>query len=92
MKYVIVRPGGLKNDPASGAGVLTEDNSVCGAIRRDDVAELIVQCLFSSKTSNLVTILPPLHTPFNQGLIVQVLSAVDKDMLFLTPKFDVFRP
>ena len=45
MPFVIVRPGGLKTEPATGTGVLTEDTSICGAIHREDVASLVVKCV-----------------------------------------------
>ena len=54
MKFTIIRPGGLKNDPASGNGVLTENNKVCGAINREDAAGLIVRALFSDNADNKV--------------------------------------
>lgn len=54
MDWVIVRPGGLKSDGATGTGVLTTDVSVCGAIQREDVASLVEQCIFSDKTKNIV--------------------------------------
>ena len=49
MEYVIIRPGGLKSEPATGKGVLTEDTSVCGSITREDVAELVAKCLWSDE-------------------------------------------
>ena len=55
MKYTIVRPGGLKNEPATGRGVLTTDITVCGAISREDVADLVVKALFSEKTDSQVS-------------------------------------
>lgn len=54
MEFVIVRPGGLKTEPATGKAVLTEDNTVCGGIHREDCADLIVDCIFSSKAKNKV--------------------------------------
>ena len=45
MDFVIVRPGGLKTEPATGTAVLTEDTSICGAIHRADVAALVVRCV-----------------------------------------------
>jgi NAD(P)H-binding len=54
MEYTIVRPGGLKSEPATGQGVLTEDASVCGAVHREDVAQLVVQALFSDAAANKV--------------------------------------
>lgn len=50
MEWTIVRPGGLKNEPGTGGGLLTESRSVCGAISREDVAELVVEALFSPNT------------------------------------------
>ena len=54
MQFTIIRPGGLKTQPATGRGVLTEDSNVCGAIHREDVADLLVHALFSNKTNNKV--------------------------------------
>lgn len=54
MQFTIIRPGGLKTQPATGKGVLTEDVGVCGAIHREDVADLLVHALFSEKTNNKV--------------------------------------
>ena len=54
MSFTIIRPGGLKNDPASGKGVLTENTKVCGAINREDAAGLIVKALFAAKADNKV--------------------------------------
>lgn len=54
MKWVIIRPGGLKTEAPTGKGVLTEDKRVCGAITRSDVAELVVKALRSDKTDNKI--------------------------------------
>ena len=54
MQWTIIRPGGLKSEPATGKGILTEDRSICGAINREDVAELVVKALFSDKTDGKV--------------------------------------
>jgi len=54
LEFVIVRPGGLKSEPKTGSGVLTEDTSVCGAIHREDVAALVCQCLFKDKANGKV--------------------------------------
>lgn len=43
--YTVIRPGGLKSEPATGNGVLTEDYKVAGTIHRADVAQLVCQCL-----------------------------------------------
>ena len=61
--YTIIRPGGLKSEPGTGNGVLTEDTSVCGAIHREDVASLLVQALFSSAADNKVCVLLMLVWP-----------------------------
>ncbi|MEA5582393.1 SDR family oxidoreductase [Nodularia harveyana UHCC-0300] len=45
--YTIIRPGGLKSEPATGNGILTEDPGVVGTIHRPDVAELVCRCLNS---------------------------------------------
>lgn len=52
MAWTIIRPGGLKNEAGTGNGVLSEDKSICGAISREDVADLVVKALFSSKADN----------------------------------------
>ena len=52
LTYTIVRPGGLKSEPATGNGVFTLDPSIGGIIHRADVAELIVQCINNSKSYN----------------------------------------
>ena len=53
MTYTIIRPGGLNNAPATGAGVLTADARVCGAVGREDVAELVTKAALSAKTDNM---------------------------------------
>lgn len=45
--YTIIRPGGLKSEPPTGNGVLTEDHRVSGTIHRADVAQLVCRCLQS---------------------------------------------
>lgn len=47
LDWTIIRPGGLKSEPATSEAVLTEDTSVSGVINREDVANLVVQCLGS---------------------------------------------
>jgi hypothetical protein len=54
MAYTIIRPGGLKSEPATGNGVLTSDASVCGSITREDVANVVIKALLSNKTDNQV--------------------------------------
>ena len=55
MQWTIIRPGGLKSEPATGSGILTEDRSVCGAINREDVADLVVKALFSDRADGKVS-------------------------------------
>ncbi|MDB9509749.1 SDR family oxidoreductase [Kamptonema animale CS-326] len=52
--YTIIRPGGLKSEPATGNGVLTEDYQISGMIHRADVAQLVGQCVVSDRTNNKV--------------------------------------
>lgn len=54
MDFTIIRPGGLKSEPGTGTGVLAEDPGVCGAIHREDVADLVIKALFSPKAANKV--------------------------------------
>lgn len=52
LTYTIIRPGGLKSEPATGNGVLTEDPQVAGTIHRADVAKLVCQCLHSERANH----------------------------------------
>lgn len=52
LTYTIIRPGGLKSEPATGNGILISDPSVGGLIHRSDVAALIVACVQNSKSYN----------------------------------------
>ena len=52
--WTIIRPGGLKSEPATGSAVLTEDNTVLGVIHREDVASLVVSALDSPNTERRV--------------------------------------
>ena len=54
MEFVIVRPGGLKSEGASGNGVVSEEERIVGAITREDTAKLVVKALFSDKTSGKI--------------------------------------
>ena len=71
MIYTVIRPGGLKSEPATGNGILTEDCRVAGSIHRADVAQLVCQCLVSDAANN------------------KVVSAVDKQMVYGNPEFEV---
>ncbi|MBD2595041.1 SDR family oxidoreductase [Nostoc spongiaeforme FACHB-130] len=54
LTYTIIRPGGLKTEPATGNGVLTEDTRIVGSIHRADVAQLVCRCLNSDRTNNKI--------------------------------------
>lgn len=54
MSWVIIRPGGLNNEAATGRGILTESRQVCGAISRSDLAELVVKALVSGATDKKI--------------------------------------
>ena len=49
LDYTLIRPGGLRNGPATGTGMMTEDY-VEGSINRADVGLLIVQALEDAAT------------------------------------------
>lgn len=49
LPYTIVRPGGLKSEPATGNALLTADPTIAGSIYREDVADLVCQCLQSDR-------------------------------------------
>lgn len=54
LNYTVIRPGGLKSEPATGNGVLTPDPSISGTIHRADVAALVCQCLHSQQADRRV--------------------------------------
>lgn len=54
LTYTVIRPGGLKSEPATGNGVLTADPRVAGIIHRADVAQLICRCLNSERTNDRI--------------------------------------
>ena len=54
LTYTIIRPGGLKSEPATGNGVLTEDPRIAGTIHRADVAGLVCRCLDSEGANNKI--------------------------------------
>ncbi|MEM9924857.1 MAG: SDR family oxidoreductase [Cyanobacteria bacterium P01_D01_bin.50] len=54
LNYTVIRPGGLKSEPATGNGILTEDPRIAGTIHRADVAQLVCSSLNSEKTNNKV--------------------------------------
>jgi nucleoside-diphosphate-sugar epimerase len=54
LTYIIIRPGGLKSEPATGNGILTENPKISGIIHRADVAHLVMRCLQSDAANNKV--------------------------------------
>ncbi|MEL6456797.1 MAG: SDR family oxidoreductase [Cyanobacteria bacterium J06621_15] len=54
LTYTVIRPGGLKSEPATGNGILTEDPKIAGTIHRADVAQLVCKSLNSEITNNKV--------------------------------------
>lgn len=54
LTYTIIRPGGLKSEPATGQAILTENHHVSGMIHRPDVAQLVCQCLASEKANGKI--------------------------------------
>lgn len=55
MNWTIIRPGGLKTEPATGKAILTEDvTRAIGSIHREDVADLVVQALNSPNTEKKI--------------------------------------
>ncbi|MBN3944181.1 MAG: SDR family oxidoreductase [Nostoc sp.] len=54
LTYTIIRPGGLKSEPATGNGVLTEDPHIIGSINRADVAQLVGRSLNSDRANNKI--------------------------------------
>jgi len=52
--WTIIRPGGLKSEPATGTAIVSEDNLAIGTIHREDVADLVVKVLTSSKTQKKI--------------------------------------
>jgi uncharacterized protein YbjT (DUF2867 family) len=55
LDYTIVRPGGLKAAPPSGALVVSGENTLNkGEVSRDLVASVCIQALFAAKSANRV--------------------------------------
>lgn len=54
LTYTVIRPGGLKSEPATRNGVLTIDPTVAGSIHRADVADLVYRCLQSDRARNQI--------------------------------------
>jgi len=54
LTYTIIRPGGLKDLPSTGDGMLTEDITVGGDIHRSDLGIITAQAIDDAKTFNKV--------------------------------------
>jgi uncharacterized protein YbjT (DUF2867 family) len=54
LTYTVIRPGGLKSEPATGNGLLTADPRIAGTIHRADVAQLVCRCLNAAKANNQI--------------------------------------
>ena len=54
MNWTIIRPGGLKSEPATGTAILTENKMAIGSIHREDVAALVIKALNSPKTERTI--------------------------------------
>jgi uncharacterized protein YbjT (DUF2867 family) len=52
--YTVIRPGGLKSEPATGTGVLTLDPTIAGSIHRADVAQLVYKCLLTDQADHKI--------------------------------------
>jgi nucleoside-diphosphate-sugar epimerase len=66
LTYTIVRPGGLKSEPATGNGLLTPDPTIAGTIHRADVAQLVCRCLRSDRANNRVLSAIDRHMVYGQ--------------------------
>jgi len=76
MNWTIVRPGGLKNEPATNTAILTEDNLAIGSVHREDVANLVIKALTSGNTEKkiLSCIDPQLSAVNPEGKSLQEFS------------------
>lgn len=70
MQWTIIRPGGLKSEPGTGSGILTEDRSICGAINREDVADLVIKALFSDKSDGKVPSSQAASSTYMRGILL----------------------
>lgn len=52
--WSIIRPGGLVSEAMTGKAILTEATTAIGSIHREDVADLVIKVLDSSKTERKV--------------------------------------
>ena len=54
LDYTIIRPGGLKSNPRTGRGYLSESREASGIINRADLADLIVEALDDDGTKGKI--------------------------------------
>ena len=54
VKHVILRPGGMTSDPATGTAIRTEDHGIMGVITRADLARLVVECIDDASTNGKI--------------------------------------
>lgn len=71
LTYTIVRPGGLKSEPPTGTGILTEDPRIAGSIHRADVANLVCHCLVSDRANQKILSALDRNQLFTQTEIVE---------------------
>jgi uncharacterized protein YbjT (DUF2867 family) len=71
--WTIIRPAGLKTEPATGKAILTEDNKAIGVIHREDVAALVIKALGSANTEKkiLSALDPSLESAMGEGRVVE---------------------
>mmetsp|Transcript_7233 Transcript_7233/g.15679 ORF Transcript_7233/g.15679 Transcript_7233/m.15679 type:complete len:193 (-) Transcript_7233:66-644(-) len=79
MNWTIIRPGGLKSEPATGKAILTEDNLVIGSIHREDVAALVIRALNSPNTERKI------FTVMDPSITVSVNDRVVKPFITSAP-------
>jgi uncharacterized protein YbjT (DUF2867 family) len=54
LQWTILRPGQLPDGPATGQGLLSEDQTLMGRITRGELAALIVKCLDDDSTAGKI--------------------------------------
>ena len=69
LTYTIIRPGGLKSEPATGNGVLSENPKTAGTIHRADVALLVCRCLNSEGANNKILSAVDRQMVYGQALV-----------------------
>lgn len=69
LTYTIIRPGGLKSEPATGNGVLSENPKTAGTIHRADVAQLVCRCLNSEGANNKILSAVDRQMVYGQALV-----------------------